>query len=363
MNIDSEIIMSGDIQIGDRWVGVGHPSLIIGELSANHVGSLHVAKQTIRAMAEAGADAVKIQTDTLLEGTGSTIDCKNDYFTIRDGSIWDGANLYDLFMETYTPLEWHQPLKELSEELGLLFFSTPYSPESADFLDELGVPAYKIASMELVDRPFLEYVAQKGKPLVLSRGMSEFDDIKKAVEICRDAGNNQVIVLHCISEYPTKLEDANVSVVPRIMDDFGVISGVSDHTPGIEVPVASTVLGGRVIEKHVILDRKLGGPDASFSLDISEFKHMVESVRNAEKALGDGNYELPKKVKNQSFTGRSLFVVKDVEKGERFTKENVRSIRPGDGMDPNRKPDILGKTATRKISRGTPLSPRFISNL
>lgn len=349
-----------DIQIGDRIIGQNHPTFIIGELSCNHVGSLQVARQTIQAMAKAGADAIKLQTDTLPQGTGSTIDCSNECFTIQDGTIWDGSNLFQLYMETYTPLEWHKVLKKLCEDLGLIFLSTPYSPESADFLEEMNVPAYKIASMELMDLPFIEYVAKKGKPIILSRGMSEKEGIYKAIKTCHEVGNYKTVILHCISDYPTKFEEANVLAVKDIMNEFNVISGVSDHSPGHVIPLISTTLGGRIIEKHVIIHRELGGPDATFSMTIEEFSEMIKNIRICEKALGNGGFKLPSKVKERKVFQRSLFAVEEIKIGETLTKNNVRSIRPGDGIHPNYLPYILGTHATVEIRRGTPLSFEMI---
>lgn len=339
-----------------------HHTYIIAELSCNHVGSFRVAEQTFRAVATAGADAVKIQTDTLLEGTGSTIQCTNDYFTINDGTIWDGKNLFELYMETYTPIEWHSDLKGLAEELGLDFLSTPYSVESADMLDQLGVQMFKIASMELMDLPFVRHVAAKGKPVILSRGMSEAEEIEAAVDACRSVGNDRIAVLQCVSQYPTRFQDANVSAVRTIRDTFNVLTGVSDHTPGSTVPVLSVAYGGQIVEKHVTISRRLGGPDAAFSMEIDEFSSMIADIRNAEQAIGDGSLVHADDTKRQRYARRSLFVVQDIEQGEPFTKQNVRSIRPGDGLDPNLIDSVVGKKATRSLEKGTPLSERDIDN-
>lgn len=344
-----------EIKINNRKIGNNHPAFIIGELSCNHIGSLEVAKKTILAMAESGADAIKLQTDTLLDGTGSTIECDNDYFLIKDDTIWDGRALYDLYMETYTPLEWHEPLKKICEDLGVIFLSTPYSFEAADFLENLEVPIYKIASMEMMDLPLVKHIAKKKKPIIMSRGMSEYNEIKKAIDVCKAVGNEDIIILHCVSEYPLSYENANVLAVQSIREEFNVISGISDHSPGAIIPAASIAHGAKVIEKHVILHKKLGGPDSQFSLSIEEFDEMVKTIRNTEKALGSGSFRLPDPIKKQNYAKRSLFAVVNINKGEQFSNMNVRSIRPGFGIDPNLYQEVIGKKASRDIFKGEPL--------
>lgn len=326
---------------------------IIAELSANHGHDINIAKETIKAAKESGADAIKIQTytaDTL------TIDCDNEYFKLDSGTIWDGRTLYDLYSEAYTPWEWQRELMEYANSLGLIFFSTPFDKTAVDFLEELNVPLYKVASFEIMDIPLIEYIASKGKPMIISTGIAELSDIEEAIEACKRAGNNQIILLKCTSSYPAQIEDANLKTIPNMKETFGVEVGLSDHTLGITVPVVSVALGARVIEKHFILDKLIGGPDASFSLEPHEFKQMVESVRDAEKALGKVDYSMNEKKKSSRLLGRSLFVVKDIKAGEKFTEDNVRSIRPGYGISPKHINEILSRVARYDIDRGTPLS-------
>ncbi|MCW1713954.1 MULTISPECIES: pseudaminic acid synthase [Synergistaceae] len=325
---------------------------IIAELSANHGHDIAIAKKTIDAVKDSGADAIKLQTyraDTL------TIDCNNDYFKLDIGTIWDGRTLYDLYSEAYTPWEWHEELMDYANRLGLIFFSSPFDKTAADFLEGLNVPAYKIASFELMDIPLIEYIASKGKPMIMSTGVASLSEICDAVVSCRRMNNNQIMLMKCTSSYPAKVEDANLLMIPNMKETFEVEVGLSDHTLGITAPIVSIVLGARAIEKHFILDKSIGGPDSSFSLEPDEFKKMVDSVREAEKALGKINYNLESTQKNR-LIGRSLFVVEDVEEGEIFTENNIRSIRPGYGLPPKYIKNILGKKAKNNIKRGTPLN-------
>jgi len=341
------------IKIGDFMVDVNSRTFIIAELSANHGHDINIAKNTIKAAKEAGADAIKIQTytaDTL------TIDCDNEYFKLDSGTIWDGRTLYDLYSEAYTPWEWQKELMEYANSIGLIFFSTPFDKTAVDFLEELDVPVYKVASFEIMDIPLIEYIASKGKPMIMSTGVASLSDIEEAVNACKRMGNDQIILLKCTSSYPAKIEDANLNTIPNMKETFGVEVGLSDHTLGITVPVVSVALGAKVIEKHFILDKSIGGPDASFSLEPQEFKQMVDAVRDAEMALGKVDYSMSEKKKNSRLLGRSLFVVKDIKAGEKFTEENVRSIRPGYGMAPRYLKDIIGKVATKDISKGIPVS-------
>ena len=326
---------------------------IVAELSANHAQDLNLAKETIYAIKEAGADAVKLQTytpDTM------TIDSRKEYFLIKQGTLWDGKTFYDLYKEAYTPWEWHAELKELAEKLGLLFFSTPFDKTAVDFLEDLNVPIYKIASFEITDIPLIEYVASKGKPVIISTGIATLSDIEEAVNACRRVGNDQIVLLKCVSAYPAPLEDVNLRTIPNMAETFGCIVGLSDHTLGISVPVAAVALGARVIEKHFILSKDIDSPDREFSLTPEEFGQMVKAIREVEKALGRVSYELTEKMKKGREFARSLFVVKDMKKGEIFTEENVRSIRPGYGLHPKYLKDILGRRARRDIEKGTPLS-------
>ena len=329
-----------------------HRIFIIAELSANHGHDINIAKKTIKAAKNSGADAIKIQTytaDTL------TIDCDNEYFKLDSGTIWDGRTLYDLYSEAYTPWEWQKALKQYANDLGLYFFSSPFDKTAVDFLETLEVPAYKVASFEIVDIPLIEYMASKQKPMIISTGIATLSDIEEAVNACKRVGNHDITLLKCTSSYPAKIEDANLRTIPNLKETFGVNVGLSDHTLGVTVPITSVALGAQMIEKHFILDKSIGGPDASFSLTPEEFKHMVDSVRDAEKSLGKIDYELTEKKQNSRILSRSLFVVKDIKKGEQFTEDNVRSIRPGYGMHPKYKKQVLASKATKDLKRGTPL--------
>lgn len=341
------------IKIENRNIGDNHPVFIIAELSANHRQKYELAVETIKAMKESGADAVKLQTytpDTI------TIDSDNEYFQIKQGTLWDGKTLYQLYQEAYTPWEWQPKLKEIAEDLGLICFSSPFDKTAVDFLEKMDVPAYKVASFEITDIPLIEYIASKGKPVIISTGIAELSDIAMAVDACKRMGNEQIALLKCTSAYPAPLEDVNLKTIPDLAETFKTVVGLSDHTLGISVPVAAVALNARIIEKHFILDRKLGGPDSAFSLGPEEFKAMVTAVREVEKALGKVSYDLTDKVKKSREFSRSLFVVNDIKAGEVFTEDNVRSIRPGFGLHPRYLKDILGKRSTKDIGRGTPLS-------
>jgi len=342
-----------NLQIGNRCVGNSNPVFIIAELSANHLHDFDLAVKTIKAMKEAGADAVKFQTytpDTI------TIDCDNEYFQVKQGTLWDGKTLYQLYQEAYTPWEWQPKLKKIAEDLGLVCFSSPFDKTAVDFLEDIDVPAYKIASFEITDIPLIEYIASKGKAVIISTGIATLSDIEEALAACRRVGNNQIALLKCTSEYPTPLEDLNLRTIPDMARTFNVVVGLSDHTQSMSVPVAAVTLGARIIEKHFILDRNLGGPDSAFSLEPDEFKLMVKSVRETEKALGEVKYELTEKIIKSREFSRSLFVVEDTKAGAVFTDANVRSIRPGFGLAPKYIKDILGRKAKKDVKRGTPLS-------
>ncbi|MEW6702160.1 MAG: pseudaminic acid synthase [Bacteroidota bacterium] len=341
------------LDIGEKIIGEENKVFIIAELSANHNQSFDVALESIKAIKECGADAVKLQTytaDTL------TIDSSKDYFKIPDGTIWSGTTLYQLYQKAYTPWEWHPKLKQLAEELGLIFFSTPFDKSAVDFLEQLKVPAYKIASFEIVDIPLIEYTASKGRPMIISTGIAEEEEIKEAVDACKRVGNNQIALLKCTSEYPALIEDANLKTIPALAEKFKTVVGLSDHTPGTIVSVAAAAIGAQIIEKHFILDKKLGGPDAAFSLEPSEFKKMVDEIRIVEKALGQAVLVLNDRIKRSRIFSRSLFVVKDIMAGEIFTQENVRSIRPSHGLPPKYLKEVLGRKAAKNIEKGTPLS-------
>jgi len=345
------------IQVTNKRIGKGYPVFMVVELSANHLQKFDNAVKLIKAAKKAGADAIKLQTytpDTI------TIDCDNEYFQIKQGTIWDGKTLYELYKEAYTPWEWQPKLKEITEDLGLIFFSTPYDKTAVDFLEKMDVLCYKIASFEITDIPLIEYVASKGKPIIISTGIASLSDIEEAVNACRRMGNNQIALLKCTSAYPTPLDEVNLRTIPNMAETFKTVVGLSDHTLGISVPIASAALGACIIEKHLTLDRSLGGPDAPFSLEPDEFKAMVKSVREVEKALGEVSYELTEKMKKSREFSRSLFVVKDIKAGEIFTEENVRSIRPGYGLHPKYLKDVLGKKVKKDVKRGTPLSWELI---
>ena len=346
-----------NITIADRFIGHGYPVFIIAELSANHRQDLRIAIESLKAMKDAGADAVKLQTytpDTI------TIDCDNEYFQIKHGTIWDGGRLYDLYKEAYTPWEWHPILKKVANEIGLIFFSSPFDRTAVDFLETLNVPAYKVASLEITDIPLIEYIASKGKPVLISTGIATLSDIAEAIDACKRSGNEQVIILKCTTEYPTPLEDVNINTIPNMIDTFNKFVGLSDHTLGISVPIAAVALGACMVEKHFILSKDLSGPDSAFSLDPQEFASMVKSIREVEKALGKVRYDLSEiTLKSREFC-RSIFVVNDMKKGETFTSENMRSIRPGYGLAPKYINDILGKKTRQDIKRGTPLTWQLI---
>jgi len=341
-----------DLKIGNKSIGNNHPVFIIAELSANHLQNFDLAVDTIKAMKESGADAVKLQTytpDTI------TIDSDNEYFQINQGTLWDGKTLYQLYQEAYTPWEWQPKLKKIAEELELICFSSPFDKTSTNFLEEMNVPAYKVASFEVTDIHLIEYIASKGKPVIISTGIATLADIEEAVNACRRMGNDQIALLKCTSAYPAPLEESNLRTIPNLADTFNTVVGLSDHTLGISASIASVALGTRIIEKHFILDRKMGGPDAAFSMEPDEFRSMVDAVREVEKALGTVNYDLTEKTRKSREFSRSLFVVEDIIAGESFTDENIKSIRPGFGLHPRYYEQIIGKNARTDIKRGTPL--------
>jgi pseudaminic acid synthase len=340
------------MQIGRFNLKAKNQTVIIAELSANHGHKLSIAIETIRAAKRAGADAIKLQTytaDTL------TIDCDDEYFTdVLKGTLWEGRTLYKLYEEAFTPWEWHEELFRVAREEGLQCFSTPFDKTAVDFLEQFNPPAYKIASFEIQDIPLIEYTASKGRPMIMSTGIAELEDIELAVKTCRDVGNDDITLLKCTSSYPAPIEEANLLTIPDLKKRFNVEVGLSDHTMGIVAPVVAVTLGARVIEKHFILDKSIGGPDASFSLDEKEFTAMVKAVRQAETAVGKISYDLNDKVKASRKFSRSLFVVKDIKAGEIFTEENVRSIRPGYGLHPKYLKEIVGQRAKADLKRGMP---------
>lgn len=336
------------MKIGNFEIGPGKPSFIIAELSANHNGSLETAIETIRAAKRAGADAIKFQTYT---ADTITLNSRKEDFLIH-GTIWEGKYLHDLYQEAYTPWEWHKQLFDVAKEEGLICFSSPFDHSAVDFLEDLDVPAYKIASFEITDIPLIEYTASKGKPIIISTGIATYEDIQLAVAACKRAGNDQIILLKCTSSYPAPIEEANMIMIPYLAKEFGVISGLSDHTMGSTVPIVSVSLGAKVIEKHFIIDRSIGGPDATFSMNETEFSEMVKSVRDAEKALGIVTFELSEKQLVSRAHSRSLYISKDLRKGETVTSEHIRSVRPGFSLHPKYYSEILGKRALKDFTLG-----------
>ena len=325
---------------------------IIAEMSANHGGDIEVAKQTILAAKQSGADAIKLQTYT---ADSITLNIKNEYFKINEGTLWDGKYLYDLYKEASLPWEWHKELFQLAEEEGLLCFSSPFDLTAVDFLEQFNPPYYKIASFEINDIPLITYAASKGRPMIISTGMGNEEDIQKALNACYEVGNRSVTLLKCTSSYPAPVSAANLKTIPLLRDNFNVPVGLSDHTEGFIAPVVAVSLGATIIEKHFILDRQMGGPDASFSMEPQEFKYMVDRVREAELALGEATFEIPSaSIKNLKFR-RSLFVSKDINEGELFTANNVRSVRPSDGLAPEMYHSVIGRKANKNLNAGQPL--------
>lgn len=323
---------------------------IIAELSANHNGSKEIALETIKAAKEAGADAIKLQTYT---ADTITMNVKKDDFKIS-GTIWDGKYLYDLYQDAYTPWEWHEELFDFAKSLGLEVFSSPFDFSAVDFLEKLDVPAYKIASFEITDIPLIQYVAKKKKPIILSTGIATKDDIELALKAIQETGNTQVALLKCTSSYPAPIEEANLSMIKKFQEDYHVISGLSDHTMGIVAPVISISQGAKIIEKHFILDRSVGGPDASFSLNKEEFAEMVKAVREAESAIGVANYTVTEKSKAGRVFSRSLYFNKDMKAGDIITNESIRSVRPGHGLHPKYSEELVGKELAKDVQIGDP---------
>ncbi|MDO9551545.1 pseudaminic acid synthase [Rhodonellum sp.] len=336
------------MKIGNYSIDQKSPVFIIAELSANHNGSLETAIETIKAAKRAGADCIKLQTYT---ADTITIDCNKEDFLIK-GTIWEGKNLYQLYQEAHTPWDWHQALFDMAREVGLICFSSPFDKTAVDFLESLHTPAYKIASFEITDIPLIEYVASKGKPVIISTGIATSEDIELALDACHRMGNLDIALLKCTSSYPAPIEEANICMIKDMADRYNVITGLSDHTMGSTAPVVATCFGAKIIEKHFILDRSIGGPDASFSMNESEFSEMVKAVRETEKAIGVVDYKLTDKQRKGRDFSRSLYVVEDIKAGELITEKNVRSIRPGFGMHPKDLSQCLNKVASQDASKG-----------
>lgn len=333
---------------------------IVAELSANHNGSFDTAIETIKAAKRAGADAIKLQTYT---ADTMTLDSKTDDFLLKQGTIWEGKYLHDLYKEAYTPWEWHKQLFEVAKKEGLICFSSPFDLTAVDFLESLENPIYKIASFEISDIPLIKYVASKGKPIIISTGIASKEDIELAIATCKNEGNNQIALLKCTSSYPAPLSEANLTMIKDFANKFNVIPGLSDHTLGLTAPIVAVTQGAKIIEKHFILDKSIGGPDASFSLDQKEFTQMVKAVREAELAIGKVDYKLTSKQLEGKNYCRSLYVSKDVKKGELITIKNVRSVRPGYGLHPKYLNGILGKKFSRHLKKGERMSLELIKTL
>ena len=345
---------------GIKLIGPGQPAFIIAEMSGNHNHSFDKAKKIIDAAAKAGVDAVKLQTytpDTM------TIDCDKKYFQVKVNKAWKGQTLYNLYKKAYTPWEWQPKLKEYGESRGLVVFSTPFDSTAVDFLEKMKVGLYKVASFEVIDIPLLEKIGKTKKPVIMSRGMASVEEIKLAVKTLKKHGCPQVVILHCISGYPAKAEEMNLSTIKDIIKKFKVISGLSDHTLDTTVSIAAASLGASVIEKHLTIKRSDGGPDAAFSLEPRELKSLVKAVHLAEYAIGKPNYKITKSEAENIIFRRSLFAIKDIKSGEKFTSANIRSIRPGYGLAPKYYEKIIGLIAAKDIECGTPLSKDLIKNI
>lgn len=350
--------MRKEITIGNRTISATSPTYIIAEMSANHNMDYNRALKIIDAAAEAGADAVKIQTYT---ADTITLDCDNEYFQINQGTLWDGTTLHKLYQTAYTPWEWQKGLKEYAESKGMALFSSPFDLTSVDFLEELDMPAYKVASFEINDIPFIRKIAKLGKPIIMSTGIAHLSDIDLAVRTCLEEGNDQVILLKCTSAYPAPYEDMNLKTIQSLAETFDCVAGLSDHSMGWAVDVAAVALGAKVIEKHLTLKREDGGPDSEFSMEAEEFKQMCEQIRIAEKAIGKVTYSLSDMQVAERDFGRSLFVVKDMKAGEMFTPDNIKSIRPSFGMHTKHYEEVIGKCAVSDIKKGTPMDWKYIA--
>ncbi len=345
--------MDREIRIGSKIISQDSPTFIVAEMSGNHNMDFDRAVEILKAAREAGADAVKIQTYT---ADTITLDCDDPCFQITQGTLWDGITLHKLYQTAYTPWEWQPRLKKMAEEMGLLLFSSPFDFSSVDFLEEMDVPAYKIASFEITDIPLIRKVARLGKPVILATGIARLADIELAVQTCREEGNEQVILLKCCSAYPTPYEDVNLRAIPNLAETFQCLAGLSDHTMGTAVATGAVALGAKMVEKHMTLCRSDGGPDAAFSMEPQEFKEMVDNIRILEKALGKVTYDLSDKQAREREHSRSLFVAQDMKAGDVFTPENLRSVRPADGLHTKYYEQLLGRRITRDAKKGTPMA-------
>lgn len=345
--------MNKEIRIGNHIISENSPTFIVAEMSANHLMDFDRAVAIMQAAKDAGADAIKIQTytpDTI------TLDCDAPCFQITQGTIWDGTTLHKLYQTAYTPWEWQPKLKQIAEDMGLVFFSSPFDLTSVDFLEEMDVPVYKVASFEINDIPMIKKIAKLGKPIIMATGIAYMSDIELALKTCREAGNENVILLKCCSAYPAPYEDINLKMIPSLKETFDCVTGLSDHTMGTAVATAGVALGAKVVEKHLTLSRADGGADAAFSMEPHEFKEMVDNIRMVEKAVGRVTYDLTEKQKNSRDHSRSLFVAKDMKKGDVFTEENLRSVRPSCGLHTQYYEELLGKKISKDAKLGTPMS-------
>jgi pseudaminic acid synthase len=347
------------MKIGSRSIGPGHKCYVIAELSANHGNDFGVVESTVRAMKDAGADAVKVQTYT---ADTITLDCDLPPFVVGGGTLWDGKTLHELYEDAAMPWEWQPKIKELAEDLAMDFFSSPFDASAVDFLEQLSVPVHKVASFELVDVPLLQKIAATGKPVIMSTGMGTKDEIDEALTTLKQAGSGPIALLKCTSAYPADPGEMNLRSIPDMQERFSVPVGLSDHTMGHTVPVAAVALGACIVEKHFIIDRHQGGPDSSFSMEPDEFKSMVEAIRVTEQALGVAKYGVSEKEAKSRAFRRSLFVSADLKSGQEFTTENVRSVRPANGLHTRHLHEILGRRASTDLSKGTALSWDHIEN-
>lgn len=345
--------MEREIRIENKFIGEKYPCFIVAEMSGNHNMDFERAKEIIRAAAEAGVDAVKLQTYT---ADTITLNSRQPCFYTTSGGLWEGQTLYSLYKKAYTPWEWQPKLKELADELGIILFSSPFDVTAVDFLEKMNVPAYKIASFEINDTQLLKKVAETGKPIMISTGIADIADIDLAVQTCKDAGNEQIVLLKCTSSYPALYEEMNLALIPNMKETFGCSAGLSDHSLGDEVALAAVAMGASVVEKHFTLKRDDGGVDADFSMEAEEMKDMVKRIRNVEAAIGKVSYSLTEKQKRQKRFSRSLFVSKPVKKGELFTAENIRSVRPGNGLSVKYLEQILGRKASHDLAYAAPLT-------
>lgn len=344
--------MKKEFRIGNRLVGADHPCFCVAEMSGNHNKDFSRAVEIIHAAKEAGADAIKLQTYT---ADSLSVDCHSDIF-VNHGGLWDGMTEYELYQEASTPWEWQPRLMEIANKLGLECFSSPFDFASVDFMTECKMPAYKVASYEINDIPLIRKIAAQHKPIIFATGIAHLEDIDRAMQICREEGNDEVFLLKCVSAYPTPYEEINLRMIPTLAARYDCLVGLSDHSMGSVVPVGAVPFGIKMVEKHLTLKRSDGGPDGAFSMEPREFKEMVDNIRIIEKALGASEYALTPKQEKERNGSRSLFVVKDIKAGEKITPENVRSIRPGYGLHTMYYEEVLGKTVTRDVKMGTPLS-------